>query len=115
MLSRCVNPACRHEFNLFCSGDLYALERRAADTEFFWLCSVCSPRIEVYLDPTSRVSVRLRGRGEAPQPPHPEVSLRQLGRRASRRIPWRENTPTGEPRPASPPALSPFAAATEAA
>lgn len=41
MASRCVNPACRTEFKFSNTGDLYALERRSADTGFFWLCFAC--------------------------------------------------------------------------
>jgi hypothetical protein len=35
MVSCCVNPACRAEFRSLNTGDIYAVERRSADTEFF--------------------------------------------------------------------------------
>jgi len=34
MINDCFNPACRAEFRSLSGGDLYALERRSADTEF---------------------------------------------------------------------------------
>ena len=60
MVSCCVNPACRTEFKLLNTGDLYALERRSADTEFFWLCSACVPVVALGLDAMGGVSVRPR-------------------------------------------------------
>ncbi len=58
MVKQCVNSSCREEFKLLNGGDLYALERRTANTEFFWLCPACAREYELYLDPTGTVSVR---------------------------------------------------------
>ena len=60
MVSSCVNPACRTEFKLLNTGDIYALERRYANTEFFWLCSACVPVVALCLDAAGGVSVRPR-------------------------------------------------------
>ncbi len=87
MASSCVNPACRTEFKFFNTGDLYALERRSADTEFFWLCSACVPSVALYLDPTGCVSVRPRCDAVRPQPPHPDCYLRLVAQRKLR-TPW---------------------------
>src|ERR1700688_3775721 len=84
MISCCVNPACRTEFRLFNTGTLYALERRSADTEFFWLCSACVPRVALCLDPTGCVSVRPRCDAVRPQPPHPDGYLRLVAQRKLR-------------------------------
>jgi hypothetical protein len=95
MIKNCVNPACGTEYKLFNSGDLYALERRFADTEFFWLCSECASGFDLHIDTTGCVSRRLRGdRGQAP---HPDGTLRLVAR-ALRRIPWRQTIPAGERR-----------------
>ena len=69
MVSCCVNPACRAEFKLLNTGDLYALERRSADTEFFWLCFACALVVAPGLDAMGGVSVRTRSDARHPQLP----------------------------------------------
>jgi hypothetical protein len=76
MVSYCVNPACRREFRLLNTGDLYALERRSADTEFFWLCSACVPVVAVCLDTMGCISVRPRSETGRTQIPYPDYRLR---------------------------------------
>ena len=93
MVNRCVNPACREEFKLLNAGDLYAHEKRSADTEFFWLCSTCASRFDLRLDPMGRVS--LRPRGGRPLPPHPEGLLRLVSR-AVAPTPRSQAMPSGE-------------------
>ena len=88
MVSCCVNPDCRTEFKLFNTGDLYALERRSADTEFFWLCSACAPVVAVGLDAIGGVSVTQRSVGRRPQPPHLESCLRLVARSSVEHTLW---------------------------
>lgn len=71
MVSCCVNPACRTEFRSLNAGVLYAVERGSVDTEFFWLCSACVPRVPLCLDPTGCISVRPRC-DAVRQPPYPD-------------------------------------------
>jgi len=93
MLKRCVNPACREEFKLLNGGDLYALERRSDNTEFFWMCSECAVNFDLYLDPAGCVSLRLWNAINHAQPPHPDANLRLI----SRQTRPRPNTmPSGE-------------------
>jgi len=88
MVSCCVNPACRTVFTLLNTGDLYALEMRSADTEFFWLCSACAPMVSLSLDAMGGVSVRPRSDGRRPQPPHLESCLRLVARSSMEHTPW---------------------------
>ena len=69
MVSCRVNPACRTEFKPLNTGYLYALERRSADTEFFWLCSACALVVALSLDVTGGVSVRARSNAHRSHPP----------------------------------------------
>jgi hypothetical protein len=93
MLKRCVNSSCCEEFKLLNGGDLYALERRSANTEFFWLCSACAREYELYLDPIGTVSVRDGSLIHRVPPPHPDANLRLI----SRLMRPRPNTmPSGE-------------------
>ena len=87
MVSCCVNPACRTEFRSLNTGVLYAVERRSADTEFFWLCSACVPVVALSLDPMRCVSVRPQSDAVRPQPPHPDGYLRLVAQRELR-TPW---------------------------
>ena len=80
MVSCCANPACRIEFKLLNGGDLYALERRSADTEFFWLCSACVPLVALRLDAMGGISARPRSDALRPQPPHSDSLLRLVYR-----------------------------------
>jgi hypothetical protein len=84
MVSYCVNPACRTELRFLNTGDLYALERRSADTEFFWLCSACVPAVALSLDSKGCVSVRPQSDAVRPQPPHPDGYLRLVAQRKLR-------------------------------
>jgi hypothetical protein len=86
MVQCCVNPACREEFKLLSAGDLYAHERRSADTEFFWLCAACAGKFDLYLDPAGRVMVRAWSAGNRAVPPHPEGDLRLVSR-LTKRVP----------------------------
>lgn len=81
MVSCCVNPACRTEFRSLNTGLLYAVERRSADTEFFWLCSACVPVVALSLDSTGCVSVRPQSDAIRPQPPNPDGYLRLVVQR----------------------------------
>ena len=87
MVTSCVNPACRTEFRFLNPGDLYALERRSTDTEFFWLYSAYVPRVALSLDPMGCVSVRPKSDAVRPQPPHPDGYLRLVAQRKLR-TPW---------------------------
>ena len=87
MVTSCVNPACRTEFRFLNIGNLYALERRSKDTEFFWLCSACVPVVALSLDPMGCVSVRPQSDAIRPQPPHPDGYLRLVAQRKLR-TPW---------------------------
>jgi len=80
MVDRCVNPECRAEFRLLSAGDLYAHERRSADTEFFWLCSTCASKFDLYLDPSGCVSVKARCAIRKTAPPSPDGDLRLVSR-----------------------------------
>jgi hypothetical protein len=88
MVSCCVNPACRMKFKLLNTGDLYALERRSADTEFFWLCSACALVVEMSLDEMGGVSVRARSDAHRPHPPRLDCRLRLVARSSVERTPW---------------------------
>lgn len=76
MVHSCVNPVCRAAFKLLGSGDFYALERRTANTEFFWLCPECASRFELHLDAMGCVSPRVRGERGLANPPRPDANLR---------------------------------------
>jgi hypothetical protein len=87
MIDRCVNPDCGIELKVFNSGNIYVLERRSADTEFFWLCQACTSVVALRLDPQGSVAVKPRFEKEHRQPPHPDNRLRLIPRFAERR-PW---------------------------
>jgi hypothetical protein len=97
MVNCCINPACRCEFKLFSSGNLYAHERPVADTEFFWLCSECVSKVDLHLDTAGHVSTRSRG-NDRRRPPHPDGDLRLVSRPILR-VPWQHMTPAGEREP----------------
>ncbi len=95
MVNRCSNHDCRAEFKVLNGGNLYALERKSADTEFFWLCSACTSVFELYLDPAGCVSVRAQSPMHRSSPPHPEGNLRCISRYIQPAL--RPNTmPSGE-------------------
>lgn len=95
MVDCCANPGCHADFRLFHSGDLYALERRSANTEFFWLCSECAPQFDLLLDVAGRLSFRPRGERVLRRPDNPDRNLRLVSRAATRN-PWHDATPSGE-------------------
>lgn len=95
MVNRCINPACREEFKLLNAGDLYAHERRSSGTEFFWLCSTCAAKFDLYLDYAGCVSVRPRSKASQARPPRPENDLRLVSR-SSRPAPRPHTMPSGE-------------------
>jgi hypothetical protein len=76
MVNRCVSPGCQEEFNCFTAGELYALDRRSADTEFFWLCPVCASHLVVCLETTGCVGVKPRAKFRSLERPDPERRLR---------------------------------------
>jgi|ERR1700722_10367179 hypothetical protein len=88
MVSRCVNPACHAEFRSLNTGDIYAVERRFSDTEFFWLCSACVPLVVLSLDSTGSVFVGSRGDAGRLREPHPNSRLR-LVYSPVEHTPWR--------------------------
>jgi hypothetical protein len=96
MVDCCANPACRGEFKMLHSGDLYALERRAANTEFFWLCSGCAPQFDLVLNAEGRLSFRPQSGGRHTHPVDRDANLRLVSRAS--RTPWRNAIPSDEPR-----------------
>jgi len=102
MVDCCANPACRAEFRLLNSGDLYALERRSQDTEFFWLCSACFAHYELQLDSHGKPAIIPRATRQYTRPAAPEATLRLICC-AIRRIPWRNTGPSNEPAPEATP------------
>ncbi len=77
------------------AGDLYAHERRTADTEFFWLCATCAATHDLHLDPAGGVSVRPRHADHRSQPPNPDSHLRLVSR-SSKPAPRPHSMPSGE-------------------
>jgi hypothetical protein len=97
MVGSCVNPACGAEFKQLSGGDLYALERRASDTEFFWLCSGCAAVFDLWRDVSGKVGLRRRGAGGRMRSPQPDGNLR-LVTRGLRSLPRRDDSPaSGRP------------------
>jgi hypothetical protein len=96
MVDCCANLECRAEFKRLHSGNLYARERRASDTEFFWLCSECAPRFDLMLDPDGRLSFRPRSEPRHMHPLNREDNLRLITSSAHR-LPWHKTTPSNEP------------------
>ena len=80
MVSQCINPDCRAEFDVLSPGDLYAYERRSADTEFFWLCSACAARYDLSLEAAGRVTLRARGTAQRGLPTQAGGKLRLVTR-----------------------------------
>jgi hypothetical protein len=76
MVNRCVNPSCQEEFKRFTAGELYALYRRSAGTEFFWLCPACATHFVVCLESAGCVCVKARTEFRSLQRPDPERYLR---------------------------------------
>jgi hypothetical protein len=97
MVDCCANPTCRAEFKMLHSGDLYALERRAADTEFFWLCSECAPQLDLVLNVEGHLSFRPQCDARHARPVDPNITLRLISRAASHNT-WRDAAPSDEPR-----------------
>jgi hypothetical protein len=97
MVDCCANPGCHADFRLFNSGDLYALERRSTNTEFFWLCSECAPQFDLLLDIAGRLTFRSRGERGQRRPDNPDRSLRLVSRAATQNT-WRNAIPSGESR-----------------
>jgi hypothetical protein len=95
MVNHCTNPDCRVEFDVLSSGDLYAYERRSVDTEFFWLCSECAARHDLYLGAAGCISLRARGAVHHGSPPQPGSKLR-LVTRSKRSSPRLQTVPSGD-------------------
>jgi hypothetical protein len=92
MLNCCVNPVCRAEFRLLGSGDFYALERRAANTEYFWLCPDCATRFELHIDGLGCVSPKIRGERGHGDSPKLDANLRLVAHTVRRML----TIPAGE-------------------
>jgi hypothetical protein len=58
MVNSCVNPACRTQFRLLHSGDLYVIERPATATGLFWICSDCASSFRPYLNADEKTAPR---------------------------------------------------------
>jgi hypothetical protein len=95
MVKGCLNTNCQEEFRVLNAGDLYALEARSADTEFFWLCANCALRYDVALDAMGRVALRPRGKAPSQQPPDLDGHLRLIAR-SLRPTPRPDAIPSGE-------------------
>lgn len=62
MTSRCVNPQCAAQWELFGAGALYAFERRktahsSRQRKYIWLCAFCANRSTLETDATGNVMV----------------------------------------------------------
>jgi len=93
MVKQCVNATCHEEFKLLNGGDLYALERRSANTEFFWLCPTCAGEFELYLDPMGHVATQERSVIHRVPPPNPDANLRLISHLTRPRT---DTRPSGE-------------------
>ena len=80
MVDRCINPACVEKWRLFSTGEVYALEIHAQNTEFFWLCPRCAPQFAVRLDPSASVVAIPRSQATYAQPPNRDHDLRLIFR-----------------------------------
>jgi len=85
MINCCANPACQAECRSLGSGDLYALERRSANTEFFWICSSCATIYGLCLGETGKMSLQSRLEVRPPRPPRSEICLRLIFSRKEQR------------------------------
>ena len=86
--------SCREEFKLLNGGDLYALERRSSNTEFFWLCSACACEFRVVSRPDGHAFRCEAGASSiACPPPHPDANLRLISRMMR---PRPDTMPSGE-------------------
>jgi hypothetical protein len=97
MVQHCLNPACRREFQLLHAGDLYALERGSADTEFFWLCSDCACRFDLTVDVSGVVRLSEHGEPRLTSRTARDGELRLISR-CSRPAPRPDSRPTSEKR-----------------
>jgi hypothetical protein len=62
MSSRCVNPQCAAQWDLFGAGALYVIERRktahsSRQREYIWLCASCAESSTLQTDATGNVVV----------------------------------------------------------
>jgi hypothetical protein len=78
MVNKCANPVCRTAFRLLESGDLYALEQKTVDTQFFWLCPACASRFVLHLNAWGGVVLSLRGEQEEDDLQLSDVSLHRV-------------------------------------
>jgi hypothetical protein len=85
MVNCCVNPGCIAGHKLLRIGDVYAIERLGARTEYVWICSTCASGYEVCLDATGAAMVGHRS-GEGAQPPNSYARLYLL-KRGARGVP----------------------------
>ena len=95
MVQHCFNAACRQEFQLLHAGDLYAMERKSGDTEFFWLCSDCASRFELRLNFSGFVTLSDVRASRATRRPSAESELHLISR-CARPAPRLDSRPTGE-------------------
>ena len=75
MVNSCVNPDCGNELKTLNAGHFYAVERRSANTELFWLCPTCVTGFIFCLDLKNSPVVRPRSDRELRRPPHPDSRL----------------------------------------
>jgi hypothetical protein len=94
MVNSCVNPACRTQFRLLHSGDLYVIERPATATGLFWICSDCASSFRPYLNADGKVSFEPREDGAQERSPQLQATLRLVAH-ARRHMPWRHDVPAG--------------------
>ena len=95
MVQHCVNPACRREFQLLHAGDLYALERGSADTEFFWLCSDCACMFDLLVNESGVVGLSEHGEPRLTSRTARAGELRLISR-CARPAPRPDSRPTSE-------------------
>lgn len=75
MIGRCTNPQCGKTLKRLGTGAVYALERRSADTEFFWLCEDCLKHFQLVLDLDSKVDIQPLLQNTTTPRPHPDGTL----------------------------------------
>ena len=71
MASRCVNPQCATQWDLFGAGALYAFEKRrtacfSRQREYLWLCASCANHSTLETNAIGNVVVVLRTRARTP-------------------------------------------------
>jgi len=78
MIDQCMNPECKSKSKPLTDGNLYSLERRSRNTEFFWLCGECSQSLLPSVDVNGEVSVAHRTLRRRRTPPNLDRDLRTV-------------------------------------